>query len=335
MANNVFYFTVFTGFLGAGKTSIILSLLSKVPSDYKIVVLKNEFGDVEVDSALVRDSNVAIQEMLNGCLCCVLVGQMKNALLELQEKYNPDRVIVETSGSAFPAPIAWQIREMASNGFVLDAILTVIDCVNFMGYEDTSYTAKMQAKYTDLIILNKHELVDERHLDKVIDHVNDLNTDTPKLKVDLTQGLSPQMAFGLDTPLFSRQQPTDFEAIEQLRHHHAREIDIVQLTLAASVASSLTRSTLETFLASLPTDQVYRVKGFVRFVDHDTNDLWIVNSAFGRCTLTKAAQEHPQAVDYSIRITVMGQDLRYLTTKITEGFGLPNDSDHVQSYWRP
>jgi G3E family GTPase len=97
--------TVFTGFLGAGKTTIILSLLKNVPPDYKIgkysrmshtirlltclilVVLKNEFGDVEVDSALVRESNIEVQEMLNGCLCCVLVGQMKNALLELKGKY--------------------------------------------------------------------------------------------------------------------------------------------------------------------------------------------------------------------------------------------------------
>lgn len=57
------------------------------------------------------------------------------------------------------APIAWQIREMEEDGFVLDSIVTVIDCENFKGYEDTSYTAKMQAQYTDVILLNKHEQV--------------------------------------------------------------------------------------------------------------------------------------------------------------------------------
>ena len=57
------------------------------------------------------------------------------------------------------APIAWQIRQIADEGFQLDGIVTVIDCVNFTGYEDTSYTARMQAKYTDVILLNKHELV--------------------------------------------------------------------------------------------------------------------------------------------------------------------------------
>ncbi|RKP26753.1 CobW/HypB/UreG, nucleotide-binding domain-containing protein, partial [Syncephalis pseudoplumigaleata] len=299
--------TVFTGFLGAGKTSIILSLLDKVPSEYKIVVLKNEFGDVEVDSALVKESNIEVQEMLNGCLCCVLVGQMKNALLELQEKYRPDRVIIETSGSAFPAPIAWQLREMADDGFVLDAILTVVDCVNFTGYEDTSYTAKIQAQYTDLILLNKHELVSEHQLDRVIDRVNDLNTDTPKLKVDLVQGLSPDMAFGLDT-----RRPLDpASAVEQLRQHHAREVDIIQLSrkTADDASRPLTRAALESFLASLSPEQVYRVKGFVRLTTADGDDMWIVNSAFGRCSLTKATQAHEAARDYSVRITVMGQDL--------------------------
>jgi len=62
-----------------------------------------------------------------------------------------------------PGPVAWKIRQLESEGFKLDAILTVVDCVNFRGYEDTSYTAKMQAKYSDVILLNKHELVRPDH----------------------------------------------------------------------------------------------------------------------------------------------------------------------------
>ena len=80
-------------------------------------------------------SAIAVKEMLNGCMCCVLVGQMKNALLELKEQFDPDRIIIETSGSAFPAPIAWQIRELDQGQFNLDSIVTVVDCINFKGYE--------------------------------------------------------------------------------------------------------------------------------------------------------------------------------------------------------
>ncbi|PVV02771.1 hypothetical protein BB560_002765 [Smittium megazygosporum] len=194
--------TVFTGFLGSGKTTIILDIVKNAPPGYNIVLLKNEFGDAETDSALALESNLQVSEMINGCLCCVLVGQMKNAILEIYEKYQPDRILIETSGSAFPAPIAWQIRQMKENNFDLDSILTVIDCENFVGYEDTSYTAKLQAQYTDLILLNKIDSITERQLDVVIDHVNELNTDTPKFKVYKGVNIPLDLVFGIDTKLF-------------------------------------------------------------------------------------------------------------------------------------
>jgi G3E family GTPase len=85
--------TVFTGFLGSGKTTIIINLLKQMPKSYKIVMLKNEFGNVEVDSKLMQDSNIEVTEMLNGCLCCILVGKLGNALNEILEKYTPDHIL--------------------------------------------------------------------------------------------------------------------------------------------------------------------------------------------------------------------------------------------------
>jgi G3E family GTPase len=79
--------SVFTGFLGAGKTTIILDIIQRVKSTaptYSIAILKNEFGDVQVDSLLAQESAIQVTEMLNGCLCCVLVGQMETALKEMK-----------------------------------------------------------------------------------------------------------------------------------------------------------------------------------------------------------------------------------------------------------
>ncbi|OMJ25850.1 Chymotrypsin-2 [Smittium culicis] len=285
--------TVFTGFLGSGKTTIILNILKSLPKDYNLVLLKNEFGDAETDSALAKESNLMVTEMTNGCLCCVLVGQMKNALIEIKEKYNPDRIIVETSGSAFPAPIAWQIRQMKDLGFRLDSIMTVIDCKNFMGYEDTSYTAKLQAKYTDLILLNKVELVTERELDIVIDAVNELNTDTAKINV--YSGCTPplDLVFGVDTNLFqadSYDEKNDSKLGDHKhdKSHSKNEVDIIEVFKplysedkgSASDSSKIAVNNLENvescettfgyslsklndFLLSLPADDVYRVKGII------------------------------------------------------------------------
>ncbi|KAJ3411528.1 hypothetical protein HDV05_002089 [Chytridiales sp. JEL 0842] len=220
--------TVFTGFLGAGKTTIILSLLKRLPKSYNLVLLKNEFGDVKVDSELVSTTasssssseggaggdggaSVRVTEMLNGCLCCVLVGQMKVALLEIQ------------------APIAWQIRQLEPQGFHLDAIITVIDCINFRGYEDTSYTARLQAQYTDVILLNKHEHITERDLDLLLDHVYDLNPDTPKLKCENSKGVSPDLIFGIDSTLFRLQQEgqSNFEG----GGHMKNDVDLLTVSI--------------------------------------------------------------------------------------------------------
>ncbi|KAI8608314.1 CobW/HypB/UreG, nucleotide-binding domain-containing protein [Chytriomyces sp. MP71] len=339
--------TVFTGFLGAGKTTILLALLSQIPKDYKVAVLKNEFGDVAVDSQLIEATaaassnngggdggtteSVRVTEMLNGCLCCVLVGQMKNALLDIRDKYNPDRIIVETSGSAFPAPIAWQIRQLNDEGFTLDAIITVIDCVNFTGYEDTSYTAKMQAKYTDVILLNKHELISERQFDLVLDHVYELNEETPKIKCNMDKGVSPNLIFGIDTKLFQIATEGEDGGIESnvaggstewlTSDHHANEADLMQIVFPPPSGSHcepgcthehgdqyahdhgegknvdaparlFTEASLEAFLKPLPSDTFYRIKGAIR-IQNDAGDsrLYIINWAFGRYTLTSVSEK--------------------------------------------
>jgi G3E family GTPase len=123
---------------------------------------------------------------------------------------------------------------MPDSGFVLDGIITVIDCVNFRGYEDTSYTARMQAQYTDLILLNKWELVGgERELDLVLDHVYELNEDTPKLKCEGNVGVDPELVFGIDTKLFElRNKEKDEKAMQELvggQDHHKSEVDIIQI----------------------------------------------------------------------------------------------------------
>ncbi|KAJ3040678.1 hypothetical protein HDV00_010571 [Rhizophlyctis rosea] len=352
--------TVFTGFLGAGKTTIILSLIERLPPGYKVVLLKNEFGDVKVDSELARASNIQVTEMLNGCMCCVLVGQMKNALLEIRDTQKPDRIIIETSGSAFPAPIAWQIRELASENFTLDAIITVIDCVNFTGYEDTSYTAKMQAKYTDVILLNKHELVTERQLDLVLDHVYHLNEDTPKLKCEGEHGVSPDLVFGLDTKLFSlaptastTKSSTDKEWDGRMDlNHHYQEVDLITVADPPIESehgcgegaqcghvlghghehqhshdnddhnpSPLTKESLETFLNTLSKDDIYRVKGLVRLqISASKDELHVLNWAFGRFTLTPIDSTNRE--DIKVRVTLMGQGLRMVLERVRQGFGV-------------
>ncbi|ORX35886.1 CobW/HypB/UreG, nucleotide-binding domain-domain-containing protein [Kockovaella imperatae] len=208
--------TCVTGFLGAGKTTTILGILKQLPKDFKVVLLKNEYGDVEVDSLLANQSQITgVSEILNGCMCCTMVGLVENALMEIKDRFRPDRIIIESSGSAFPATLALQIRQLEPQGFTLDGVITVIDCVNFRGYEDTSPTAKLQAKYTDLLLLSKHQLVSERDLDILMDHLGALNDTTPRIKVSPERPAPLSVVFGLDTSVFDKEkaEAADWKAL--------------------------------------------------------------------------------------------------------------------------
>ncbi|OCH90338.1 cobW-domain-containing protein [Obba rivulosa] len=316
--------TVFTGFLGAGKTSIILSLLPQLPAGYKAVLLKNEFGEVEVDSQLAKQSSLAaVSEILNGCMCCVLVGQMKTALLEIRETFRPDRIIVECSGSAFPATLAFQIRELereTEGDLTLDAIVTVIDAENFTGYEDTSPTAKMQASYTDVILINKWEHISERELDILIDHLNTLNDTTPKIQCKGREGVDPNLIFGLDSKLFQTGEEAAFPHHDEVetatvyrgtggvKHAHGHDGDGActcggaQATQAPGGPTDgfVSRAGLEGALARLSKETVWRVKGFVRLGD----GMHVVNWAFGRSEVRALGESDTGDV---VSLTVMGE----------------------------
>ncbi|TBU53090.1 cobW-domain-containing protein [Dichomitus squalens] len=345
--------TVFTGFLGAGKTSIILSLLPRLPRDYRVVLLKNEFGDVEVDSQLAKQSSLtAVSEILNGCMCCVLVGQMKTALLEIREKFRPDRLFIECSGSAFPATLAFQIRELEreTNGdFKLDAIVTVIDAENFTGYEDTSPTAKMQASYTDLILINKWEHISERDLDILIDHLNTLNDTTPKVKCHGREGVDPSVVMGIDSKLFRLgsfehtdvphhdevqtvtiykgrkptyvHSPTSHDGHAHTDHAHCGHADnsvdrpgSKSSTVVQDAISSISQDTLADALGVLSKETVWRVKGFVKL----ESGYHILNWAFGRYELTSIG-EVPEDVGV-VKLTVMGErgEVKRASRKLAE-----------------
>jgi len=271
---------------------------------------------------------------MDACECCILVGQMKNALLEIRDKYRPDRVIIESSGSALPATLALQIRQLEGEfpgDFKLDSIATVVDAENFAGYDDESPTAKLQAKFCDVILINKWEHVSERQLDIVMDHLHTLNDLTPKLRCDGRKGVSSELIFGLDTKLYTlagKEIPEDSEATTHMdevetctlwkgtkpppRHKHDGELNghavcckIDHSTPPSSDTPSLpqTRQQLEYSLSELPKEYIYRVKGFLTLLEEGAEVSYILNWAFGRFDLI--ATSNGSKTD--LRLTIMGE----------------------------
>ena len=301
--------TIITGFLGSGKTTLILNLIPQLPKDYKLALLKNEFGDLAVDSQLASSAAISgVQELLNGCICCNLVGQLGDALDTLRQDVKPDRIIIETSGSAFPATLAMEVNRLGreTGRYGLDGVVSVIDVENWKGYDDTSYTAKMQAKYTDVIILNKWELVDERRYEDCLDRIGDLEVQVATLKSD--KGFVPQsLLLGFDSAFSRGMDVLDgLPESGQVKEHdhasdHQSEVEVLSVTMELSEEHGVDLEKLVSFLTMAPKDEIYRIKGVLPLTSVPLNSegpesvgdhellgcrLYILNWAFGRWTFT-------------------------------------------------
>jgi G3E family GTPase len=348
--------TIITGFLGSGKTStsnesleesesnctdefaaLILNLIPQLPKTYKLALLKNEFGDVAVDSQLASAQAISgVQELLNGCICCNLVGQLSDALEQLANDITPDRIVIETSGSAFPATLAMEVNRLSreTRKYVLDGVMSVVDVENWKGYEDTSYTAKMQAKYTDLIVLNKWELVSERRLEDVEDAILALEVDPPTPRSKSDKGwVDKNIIFGLDANMAKSFEKNDGHGHDhqhehEHNHEHSSEVEVLSVTLDAPSKAGVDMTKLLQLLEEPTKDSVYRIKGVLYAStppkssdgtpasnnNHEVSSgraRYILNWAFGRWTFTpvplptSSATSLPSNGDRELRLTIV------------------------------
>ena len=252
--------TIFTGFLGSGKTTLIMYLIDQLQkSGQQVVYIKNEIGDENIDSQLLKTKQVETKELLNGCICCTLVGPFLSAIDELVATYHPDRIIIEASGVADPSAIALMVS--SHQGLYRDGVISIIDVVNFEGYKDISFSAQQQAKFTDLILLNKIELTDDDRKRAVVGYIRELNSWAPILEAPRGT-INPELIFGL-----SSQELTHRLAAQEEHGHHHDHLEEDQLeTFTCKVEGSVPAPTLLAFLQGLP-KTFFRVKGFAQTTD--------------------------------------------------------------------
>ena len=126
---------IISGFLGAGKTTLIKKLIQDVFAGQKIVLIENEFGEIGIDGGFLKDAGINITEMNSGCICCSLVGDFGKALKEVTEKFSPDRIIIEPSGVGKLSDVRKAVEDAAEEaGLVLNALTTVADASKIKMY---------------------------------------------------------------------------------------------------------------------------------------------------------------------------------------------------------
>jgi G3E family GTPase len=271
--------------LGSGKTTIIMKSLRLYETPKKFAMIKNEYGNASVDGALAKLNNLAVKEVVNGCLCCILVGSLNDAINELIDKESPERILIEASGDALPFPIILELKK--NNRVFVDGVISVVDCVNFEKVKDTSIVAREQAKYTDLIVFNKVNLVDDDKLYRVKEEIFGINPDTAK--IETTDGrVDPAILFGIDHKELMN------GAVEY--HHHDLE------TFTVEVGHALNQAKAQEVLNACSQGAFYRIKGIVGCSDGKTR---LVNGVFGTFTW-----EELPGINETSRIIFIGKDIK-------------------------
>ena len=129
---------ILSGFLGAGKTTLIKQLIEEAFAGEKLVLIENEFGEIGIDGGFLKDSGIEITEMNSGCICCSLVGDFGTALAEVLEKYEPDRIIIEPSGVGKLSDVVKAVlgveEKLAEGSVCLNSCVTVADATKCKMY---------------------------------------------------------------------------------------------------------------------------------------------------------------------------------------------------------
>lgn len=217
--------TVITGFLGSGKTTLINRILAARPTE-KIAVIENEFGAAAIDHALLaREAEVV--ELNDGCICCSVRGDLIRILGDFSQRIaagtlHLDRVVIETTGLADPAPVIQTFFADATvhARFRLDALLTVIDAEHAMRQLDAHASAREQVAYADLLLIGKRDRTDEPRFAELVRRLIRLNPRAPTYS--MTQGDLPLHSL-LDIGAFNLSSLLELEPgflQDSHTHHH-------------------------------------------------------------------------------------------------------------------
>ena len=167
---------IFSGFLGAGKTTLIRKLIKEAYAGQKIVLIENEFGEIAIDGGFLKDAGVEITEMNSGCICCTLVGDFKAALEKVIEDYAPDRIIIEPSGVGKLSDVASAVSAVAGKADI-GAKVTVVDANKCKMYiRNFGEFFNDQVKNADVIVLSRTGDISEQKLLAAAAMLQELNS---------------------------------------------------------------------------------------------------------------------------------------------------------------
>ncbi len=252
---------VLTGFLGSGKTSFLQNFIEyQIQLNRFVAIIQNEIGEVGLDGKLL-DHDYSVTEIDEGCICCTLVGNLKKAIHQILSRFQPDYIVLETTGLANPYNLLDEISEI--NELVrFDSVTTIVDGINFEKAVKDYEVVRDQIKAADILLLNKKDLLSETKIKQVNQKLRELNPNAP-IVTTKRGDINPALIYGVD--------PQDIEELaykESLNTHHSHEYDCLS-SIKIDLNTPLDR---ELFLKKIRdiSKYIFRIKGIVEFEDNDS-----------------------------------------------------------------
>ena len=283
---------IISGFLGAGKTTLIKKLIEEVYTNEKIVLIENEFGEIGIDGTFLQDSGVTINEMNSGCICCSLVGDFETSLKEVLDTYHPDRIIIEPSGVGKLSDVIKAVSKVNSVELELENFITVVDAKKCRMYtKNFGEFYNNQVEAASLIVLSRTQDLLEFQLNECLDILKELNDHSPIITTpwdklngkDIIDACHVDLASELlhdhenDHHQHHHHHDEECECGHhhdeecECGHHHHHHADEVFNSIGFTTIKKYNKDELHQILTQLSQQQVLRAKGFV---DSGDDDWW-------------------------------------------------------------
>ncbi len=211
---------IFSGFLGAGKTTLIKKLIKEAYAGEQIVLIENEFGEIGIDGGFMQEAGIQVNEMNSGCICCSLVGDFGKALREVIEQYHPDRILIEPSGVGKLSDVVAAVKRVTTEDVQLGAAVTVADagkCRIYLKNFGEFYCN--QVEHADAIVLSRTDHIPEEKLNTAMELLREHNSKAVIITTPWPQLEGKQILEAIEHKNTLAHELSELQAQEHEHHH--------------------------------------------------------------------------------------------------------------------
>ena len=306
---------IISGFLGAGKTTLIKKLLKDGFQGEQVVLIENEFGEIGIDGGFLKEAGIQIREMNSGCICCSLVGDFGTSLKEVVTKYNPDRILIEPSGVGKLSDVIKAVQGVQDEVDIkLNSYTTVVDAKKCKMYmKNFGEFFDNQIQYAGAIIMSRTDIATEKKVQESLELLRSLNKDAAIITTPIENLDGKKLVEVMEHPVSLEQEMLEEEHEHHHHHdgecgcghdHHHHHADEVFTSWGRETIKKYTREGLEKILEALSESDKYgiilRAKGMLPAED----GTWIYFDM-----VPEETEIREGAPEYTGRLCVIGSKL--------------------------